>query len=172
MIPKSDISRVTVYKEYDPLTSFVISIPLLNISEYCFYINPSSFTWSFGDKRQDISHNLIGYTESNYPDDLDKLSFEGSTGGFVSLTSGYNMSFREDTIAYLKFKDILNMFKNNSNSYDDFGRINYTDHVILTYQGVSFFGMFIDFSYEERDDSPYKFDISYSFLVEDTKGVF
>lgn len=131
------------------------------------HVNPSSFAESPTKKIEHIQ-TRGGFVEQHWGDELSEISAEGSTGAFVNIYTGLSSILRQRTIAWDRYRDLLDIYYNNGSVYDPFGNIVLQGNVMLMYDKGTFIGYFTSFSYEETGDSPFTFNLSWSFKVEET----
>ena len=129
------------------------------------HVNPSSFAESFNKKLERIQ-TLGGFVEQHWGDDLSEISGDQSTGAFINLYTGLSSVLRQRTIAWDRYQDLYDLFRNNGSVYDPYGTIVLQGWVLLIYDRGTFVGTFRSFSMEETDDSPFAFKLSWSFKVE------
>lgn len=131
------------------------------------HINPSSFAETFTKKVERIQ-TRGGFVEQHWGDDLGEISVDQSTGAFINLYTGLSSLLRQRTIAYDRYRDLYDLYRNNGSVHDPFGNIVLQGHVMLMYDRGTYLGYFKTFSVEETDQSPFAFKISWSFKVEQT----
>jgi hypothetical protein len=129
------------------------------------HVNPSSFAESFNKKVERIQ-TLGGFVEQHWGDDLSEISGDQSTGAFINLYTGLSSVLRQRTIAWDRYQDLYDLFRNNGSVYDPYGNIVLQGWILLIYDRGTFVGTFRSFSMEETDDSPFAFKLSWSFKVE------
>ncbi len=129
------------------------------------HVNPSSFAESFSKKLERIQ-TLGGFVEQHWGDDLSEISGDQSTGAFINLYTGLSSMLRQRTIAWDRYQDLYDLYRNNGSVYDPYGNIVLQGWILLIYDRGTFVGTFRSFSMEETDDSPFAFKLSWSFKVE------
>lgn len=129
------------------------------------HVNPSSFAETFNKKLERIQ-TLGGFVEQHWGDDLSEISGDQSTGAFINLYTGLSSVLRQRTIAWDRYQDLYDLFRNNGSVYDPYGNIVLQGWILLIYDRGTFVGTFRSFSMEETDDSPFAFKLSWSFKVE------
>lgn len=129
------------------------------------HVNPSSFAESFNKKLERIQ-TLGGFVEQHWGDDLSEISGDQSTGAFINLYTGLSSVLRQRTIAWDRYQDLYDLYRNNGSIYDPYGNIVLQGWLLLIYDRGTFVGTFRSFSREETDDSPFAFKLSWSFKVE------
>lgn len=129
------------------------------------HINPSSFSETHAKKIERIQ-TRGGFVEQHWPDDLSEISADGSTGAFMNLYTGSSSVLRQRTIAWDRFRDLYDLYHNNGSVYDPSGNIVLQGNILLMYDRGSYLGYFRSFDYEETDDSPFAFRMSWSFKVQ------
>lgn len=149
-----------VTSPYDKLTAMM---PHALIS----HVNPSSFAETFNKKIERIQ-TRGGFVEQHWGDDLGEISVDQSTGAFINIVNGLTSVLRHRTIAWDRFRDLYDLYRNNGSVYDPFGNIVLQGYIMLMYDRGTYIGYFRSFSVEETDESPFAFKVSWAFKVVDT----
>jgi hypothetical protein len=131
------------------------------------HVNPQSLSESHNHKIERIE-TMGGFVEQHWPEDLTELSADGTTGAFVNLYTGLSSVNRQRTIAYDRFKDLYNLYRNGGALYAPNGSIVLQGKIVLMYDRGTYIGEFTQFSVEESAMTPFSFTISWSFKVEET----
>lgn len=131
------------------------------------HVNPSSLSETH-TKKIERFQTRGGFVEQHWPDDLSEISADGSTGAFMNIYTGVTSVLRQRTIAWDRFRDLYDVFHNNGSVYDPFGNIVLQGNVMLMYDRGTFLGYFRSFDYEETEESPFAFKLSWSFKVKQT----
>ncbi len=131
------------------------------------HVNPSTFNETHTKKIERFM-TRGGFVEQHWPDDLDEISADGSTGAFMHLQTGTTSVLRQRTIAWDRFRDLFDLFHNNGSVYDPYGNIVLQGNVMVLFDRGTYIGYFRSFDYEETDDSPFAFKLSWSFKVQQT----
>ena len=131
------------------------------------HVNPQNFAESH-NKRIERIQTEGGFVEQHWSDDLSEISADGVTGAFMNLYTGLASVVRQRTIAWSRYRDLLDLYHNNGAVYDPFGNIVLQGQIMLMYDRGTYFGKFRNFRVEETDDSPFMFKISWVFKVEQT----
>lgn len=131
------------------------------------HMNPSSFQESFNKKIERIQ-TRGGFVEQHWGDELGEISCDASTGAFINLYTGLSSVVRQRTIAWDRYRDLYDLYRNNGSVYDPYGAIVLQGNVMLMYDRGTYIGGFRNFSVEETDDSPFVFKLSFTFKVEKT----
>ena len=129
------------------------------------HVNPSSFSETFS-KKVERAPTRGGYVEWHWGDDLSEVSVEQSTGAFINLRTGLSSLLRQRTIAWDRYRDLYDLFRNNGSVYNPEGAIVLQGWVLLMFDRGTYIGTFRTFSVEETDDSPFVFKLSWTFKVE------
>lgn len=112
---------------------------------------------------------FAAHVEEYWGDELDTLSANATTGGFVldDITSigGYNTYHRKSTAPYHKFQDLVDIYNNNGNTYDNQGRIIKKGSILLFFDPGTYLGYFENFNYTEDAEKPYVFNFDFVFKV-------
>lgn len=129
------------------------------------HVNPSSFSETFA-KKVERAPTRGGYVEWHWGDDLTEVSVEQSTGAFINLYTGLSSLLRQRTIAWDRYRDLYDLFRNNGSVYNPEGAIVLQGWILLMFDRGTYVGTFRTFSVEETDESPFAFKLSWSFKVE------
>ena len=152
--------------------------PLFNLA-LALYVNPSEVEERMA-KTKNVVMTYGGYIEFIWPDDLDTISASGSTGGFLSPKYGMTaapsetvgtygaLTGRRGTLAYERFTDFLELFRNNGVIYDSDGIPAIRGRIIMLSDRGTFSGHFTTFTVEEEEMTPFMFKLSWEFKVEKT----
>lgn len=131
------------------------------------HVNPSSLDESHNKKIERIQ-TRGGWVEQHWGDDLTAISASGSTGAFMNLYTGLSSALRQRTIAWDRFRDLYELYRNNGALHDPYGNIVLQGYVMLMYDRGTYLGHFEGFDYEETDSSPFAFSLNWSFKVDHT----
>lgn len=131
------------------------------------HVNPASLQESHNQKIERIQ-TRGGFVEQHWGHELVELSADGSTGAFMNIRTGLTSVLRQRTIAWDRFRDLHDIFRNNGSVYDPTGNIVLQGNVILMYDRGTYFGSFRTFEWEDTEDSPFAFKVSWTFKVEQT----
>jgi hypothetical protein len=131
------------------------------------HVNPSSLAETFSKKVERIQ-TRGGFVEQHWGDELSEISADQSTGAFINLRTGLSSMLRQRTIAWDRYRDLYDLYRNNGLVYDPFGNVVLQGWVMLMYDRGTYIGSFRNFSVEEVDTSPFVFKISWTFKVEKT----
>lgn len=130
------------------------------------HVNPQSYSENH-NKRIERIQTRGGFVEQHWGDDLTEISAEGSTGAFMNLYTGLSAVMRHRTIAWDRYRDLHDLYRNNGSVYDPFGNIVLQGAVMLMYDRGTYLGYFPSFDVEETDDQPFAFKVSWTFKVEE-----
>jgi hypothetical protein len=130
------------------------------------HINPSSFSESHNKKLTRLQ-TRGGYVEQHWGDDLSEISADGSTGAFMNVYTGLSSALRQKTIAWDRYRDLHDLYRNNGSVFDPYGNIVLQGNVMLMYDRGTFLGFFESFDVEETDDQPWAFKVSWTFKVQE-----
>lgn len=131
------------------------------------HINPMSLQEAHNQKKE-VFQTRGGFVEQHWGQDLMELSADQSTGAFMNIKTGLTSVLRQRTIAWDRFRDLHDLFRNNGSVHDPFGNIVLQGNILLMYDRGFYFGTFRSFEYEETEESPFAFKLSWSFKVEST----
>jgi hypothetical protein len=128
------------------------------------HVNPQSFAETFNKKVERIQ-TRGGFVEQHWGDDLGEISVDQSTGAFVNMATGLSSVLRQRTIAWDRYRDLYDLYRNNGSVYDPFGAIVLQGQIMIMYDRGTYLGHFRSFSVEETDESPFAFKLSWTFKV-------
>lgn len=131
------------------------------------HTNPTTFSENPTKKIERIQ-TRGGFVEQHWGDELTEISGDSSTGAFMNLYTGTSSVMRQRTIAWDRYRDLLDLYYNNGSVYDPFGNIVLQGNLMLMYDKGTYIGYFTNFSVEETGDSPFAFQLSWTFKVEET----
>lgn len=131
------------------------------------HVNPSTLSETHTKKVERIQ-TRGGFVEQHWQDDLSELSADGSTGAFMNLYTGTTSVLRQRTIAWDRFRDLYDLFHNNGSVYDPYGNIVLQGNIMILWDRGTYIGYFKTFDYEETEESPFAFRMSWSFKVQQT----
>lgn len=129
------------------------------------HVNPMGFNETFTKKVERIQ-TKGGFVEQHWGDDLGEISVDMSTGAFINLYTGLTSVLRHRTIAWDRYRDLYDLYRNNGSVYDPFGNIVLQGNILLMYDRGTYDGSFRSFTVEETDESPFAFKVSWTFKVE------
>ena len=153
------------------------------------HVNPSDFNEGFV-KSKNVVMTYGGFVEFNWPDELDTISINSSTGAFLGpeagLTSGSDNtngsqgqpSFaaggkgRHATMAWERQEDLLELFRCNGVIYNGSGQPVLRGRVMIIYDRGIYMGHFKSFQVTETDEKAFTFELAVEFAFEETVYVF
>jgi hypothetical protein len=130
------------------------------------HVNPSNYNEQHAKKIERIQ-TRGGFVEQHWGDDLTEVTAEGSTGAFMNIYTGLTSLLRQRTIAWDRYRDLLDLYRNNGSLHDPYGNIVLQGNIMMMYDRGTYIGYFRTFSVEETDDQPFAFRISWSFKVQE-----
>ncbi|MFA5732781.1 MAG: hypothetical protein WC934_12360, partial [Acidithiobacillus sp.] len=133
------------------------------------YVNPQSMSKSLSQIKT-TKRTIGGFVEYYWGEQLDTISCSASTGIFISKIKGLTIVDRRRTSAFITFKKLLDMYKNNGATYDIDGIVRSVGTVKMLYDGETYNGYFVDFKYEESADKPFEITFDFTFKVRDLHG--
>jgi hypothetical protein len=86
----------------------------------------------------------------------------------MNIYTGLTSVLRQRTIAWDRYRDLVELFYNNGSVYDPFGNIVLQGGVMLIYDRGTYMGTFRSLETQETDDAPFSFKVNWSFKVEET----
>ncbi|MDB9721083.1 hypothetical protein OAA67_04315 [Winogradskyella sp.] len=131
------------------------------------HVNPQNLAESHTKKIEHIQ-TRGGFVEQHWGDDLSEMSADGVTGAFMNIYTGLSSVMRQKTIAWDRYRDLYDIYRNNGSVHDPFGNIVLQGRIMLMYDRGTYFGHFKTFEVEESDDSPFMFKINWTFKVQET----
>lgn len=144
-----------------PLNNTIALLPHAMV----MHVNPANFNETHTKKVEKIQ-TRGGFVEQHWGDELSEISCDGSTSAFVNLYSGLSSVLRQQTIAWDRYRDLHDLYRNNGDVYDPYGNIVLRGNVMLMYDKGVYIGSFSSFESEETDSSPFTFNLSWNFKVE------
>lgn len=157
--PKYETRRLAINIVEDIYSSSILLPPLY------FQINPQTFNIAYAKKIHRYQ-TFSAYVEEYWGDELDTISCEGSTGAFISKDFGLDTIGRAKTEPYFKFQDVLDVYRNNGNVYDNRGRVIRKGKIVVFFDPGTYYGFFENFSYTENASSPFRFTFNFTFKVQ------
>ena len=157
-----------VRKSYIPV-AFQITSPydftkVLLPHALVMHVNPANFNETFTKKVERIQ-TRGGWVEQHWGDELTEISADGSTGAFMNIYTGLSSILRRRTIAWDRFRDLHDLYRNNGSLWDPNGAIVLQGQIMLMYDKGTYIGTFRTFDFEETADTPFVFQIHWSFKV-------
>lgn len=131
------------------------------------HVNPQNFSETFS-KRVEKIQTRGGFVEQHWGDDLSEISVDQSTGAFINLYTGLSSLLRQRTIAWDRYRDLYDLYRNNGSITDPYGAVVLQGWIMIMYDRGTYIGTFRNFSVEETDETPFMFRMSWSFKVEKT----
>lgn len=131
------------------------------------HVNPNSLEERHQHKVERIQ-TYGGWVEQHWGSELTEISAGGSTGAFMNIYTGLTSVLRQRTIAWDRYRDLLELYYNNAALHDPFGNIVLQGQILLMYDRGSYLGTFRTFDMEETDDAPFSFKLNWTFKVETT----
>lgn len=168
--------QITQVGSMEPLWPYALAL----------HINPSSLQEQF-TKSKNVVMSRGGFVEFVWPDELDSISADSTTGAFIGpdsgLTSdsanpGYKMrrgaqltrSFRgrHGTMAWERHTDLLELFRQNGQIFGGTGMPVLRSHIMCMYDRGVYVGWFSTFEVSEAGDLPFQFKLNWEFKVVQT----
>lgn len=128
------------------------------------HVNPQSISEQW-QKRSEKIQTRGGFVEQNWGDNLMDINADGSTGAFMNIYTGTSSALRHHTIAWDRYRDLHDLYRNNGSVYDPDGNIVLQGYIMLMYDRGVYLGYFRTFDVEETDDQPFSFKVSWTFKV-------
>jgi hypothetical protein len=130
------------------------------------HVNPQNYSEAHNNKIERIQ-TRGGWVEQHWGDEMTEINADGSTGAFMNLYTGLSSVVRQKTIAWDRYRDLLDLYRNNGSVYDPFGNIVLQGDIMLMYDRGTYIGYFRTFEVEETDDQPFAFRVSWTFKVKE-----
>lgn len=131
------------------------------------HVNPASLQETHNQKIERIQ-TRGGFVEQHWGHELVDLSADASTGAFMNIRTGLTSVLRQRTIAWDRFRDLHDLFRNNGSVYDPTGNIVLQGNIVLMYDRGTYIGGFRSFEWEDTEESPFAFKLSWTFKIEQT----
>jgi hypothetical protein len=131
------------------------------------HVNPQNFNET-NTKKIERLQTRGGFVEQHWGDELTAFSADGVTGAFMNIYTGTASVVRQSTIAWDRYRDLYDLYRNNGSVFDPFGNIVLQGRVMLMFDRGTYFGLFESFDVEETDDTPFMFKVSWNFKVQAT----
>lgn len=153
------------------------------------HINPNTLEERMM-KSKNVAMTRGGFVEWIWPDELDSLSASATTGTFIGPDTGLvsgstdrrysnqarggqiQTPGRQQTIAWERQEDLLELFHNNGIIYNGNGQPVLRGRIMCIYDRGIFIGHFTTFSVKETNEKAFSFDFDWEFKVESTVYVF
>jgi len=129
------------------------------------HVNPTSISETHMQKIERFQ-TRGGWVEQHWGHELVEISVDQSTGAFMNIYTGLTSVLRQRTIAWDRYRDLHDLYKNNGSLHDPTGAIVLQGHILLMYDRGSYLGTFRSFDVSESEDSPFAFKLSWSFKIE------
>ncbi|MDB4330357.1 hypothetical protein N9948_01405 [bacterium] len=130
------------------------------------YMQHNPQTWSQTYQKLTTRYQTFGgYVEEYWGEDLDTITASATTGGFILESEGYTTYNRKQTRPYFKFQDVLDIYKNNGNTYDSNANIVKKGGIIIFFDPGTYLGYFESLTYAEDANNPYRFTFDFTFKV-------
>lgn len=130
------------------------------------HVNPMSLQETHNQKVERIQ-TRGGFVEQHWPHDMMEISADQSTGAFMNIHTGLTSVLRQQTIAWDKYRDLHDLFKNNGALHNPFGEIVLQGSIMLMYDKGTYLGTFRNFEWEDTEEAPFSFKLNWTFKVED-----
>ena len=146
-------------------------------------VNPTDMSRTFERIQSYQARTRYGYVYQVWGEQLLKVSFSGSTAGFVAGStrgyqalasndtgspSGYQWGARKDSAAWQNFSALVQFYRNNGYIYDTLGRSEahlMVGAVRITYDDIVYEGHIDSLNFEFSEDSPHRVQFSMEFTA-------
>lgn len=129
------------------------------------HVNPSSLNTTY-TKIVERFPTRGGFVEQHFGDQLTDISCDVTSGAFIHVDGGLATQKRQETIAYEKFHQLVDLFHNNGLVYDTRGNVQYRGWIRLMFEGGVYDGAFRSLNITEMASGPFQFTCDFSFRVE------
>ena len=169
--------QVTQVGTLEPLWPYVLAL----------HVNPSSLNEQF-TKNKNVVMTRGGFVEFIWPDDLDSLSADSTTGAFIGPDTGLTSDSadpnrmirrgaevardfrgRHGTIAWERHTDLLELFRSNGQIHDGNGVPILRSQIMCMYDRGVFLGWFTAFEVTETGDTPFQFKLTWEFKITESR---
>ena len=159
-MPKGETRRVA----FNIISDLGIPDPLVVLPPLYMQHNPQ--TWSQSFKKIITRYSTFSaFVEEHWGDELDTITASATTGGFIHEDTGYDTVNRSKTKPFHKFQDILDIYKNNGNQYNNLGQVVKKGSIVVFFDPGTYIGHFENFNYVEDASNPYIFKFDFTFKV-------
>lgn len=161
-----DANRLFVIFEIVDPNDVSIQTLQTGIPPLLLHVNPTNWAEAY---RKIINRDYTrgGYVEYHWGEELDTITCQASTGAFMSPATGLASLNRRATIAWQRFDDLFSLYRMNGNIYDANGSTVFHGGIRIHYDGGTYTGYFTSFTYTEAADSPFKFEMNWTFKVDE-----
>lgn len=128
------------------------------------HVNPMSLQETSNQKKS-VIQTRGGFVEQHWGHEMVELSADQSTGAFMNIRTGLTSVLRRKTIAWDRYRDLHDLFRNNGSLHDPYGNIVLQGDVMLMYDKGIYLGYFKSFDWEDTAESPFAFKVSWTFKV-------
>lgn len=174
-IERPMLFQVTEVGSMSPLWPYVLAL----------HINPTTLQEQFA-KNKSVVMTRGGFVEFIWPDDIDSLSADGTTGAFIGPDSGLTADSsdpeyrtksggvlrdfrgRRGTLAWERHTDLLELFRSNGQIFNGAGMPVLRSQIMCICDRGIYFGWFSTFEEIESGDTPFQFKLSWEFKVSQT----
>lgn len=129
------------------------------------HVNPASLDFSY-QKNVARFQTRGGFVEQHFGEQLTEISASASTGAFVNVDTGLAVHNKQETIAYHKMENLIDLYKSNGSVYDEDGTIQFRGRIRLVFGAGIYDGFFTSLTVNEAEASPFHLLITWSFKVE------
>lgn len=162
----------------DAYTAADISLQLermLQAPPLTLLVNPSEMQTQYTKVQSYSQKSRYGYIFEAFSEELPRISFSGSTAGFVSgsngdsrIPDGYQGAVRLDSAAWQNFMALYQFYRNNGYIFDTVGRSEahlFIGAVSIEYDQMTYIGHFENFSFSFDATMPNRVEYSMEFVL-------
>lgn len=155
---------------------------LARVEPLTLLVNPTDMSRSFDRIHSFQNRNRYGYIYQVWGEQLAKVTFSGSTAGFVAgstrgyqalvdrdtgTPSGYQWASRRDSAAWQNFEALVQFYRNNGYVYDTLGRSEahlMVGAVRIVYDDIMYEGHIdsLNFGFDENTPLRVQFDVEFT----------
>jgi hypothetical protein len=129
------------------------------------HVNPRNMSLGYA-KLVDRTQTRGGFIEQHWGDALTTLSLNSATGAFLNVDQGLATTKRQETVAYDKMMDFIDLYRSNGAVFNDRGAVVFRGTIRLTFQGGVFLGHFTNLTVTEAAETPFMFNLDIGFTIE------
>ena len=155
-----------------PRTSIPFTFSLSGGDDMTILSRPEDISFS-SKKRFNRYRTRGGIVEEDWGEELDQISGNGKTNGFLHPSCGYTRYQAKDTEVYQDWLKLVDFYRNNGFEWDDSGNViegvdksnQPKDAVVLTYRDSKYRGYFESLTWTEDAEVPFQFSWAFTFVV-------
>lgn len=141
---------------------------MLDCPPLTLLVNPTEMSINYTKVQSYQSKTRYGYVYESWGEEQDRITFSGTTGGFVSRQGGYTFASRRSAASWHNFTELMQFYKNNGYVYDTIGKSYahlFVGSLAIDYDQWTYVGHIESLSYTLDDSSPHKVAFEMEFTV-------